>query len=130
LDLVVETYERFPGPEADTVAKLPPPERDKKVRQFAQQRLEQLHLRGLYVLILRQPTYLLVMRHGDEIPWPENLASKLAQQLLADFRRKEFDAGMISFLQALQKDTGLSPPANTPPKTPPNNPTPDNKPGK
>ncbi|MEJ5274535.1 MAG: serine protease [Thermogemmata sp.] len=127
LDLVVETYERFPGPEADVVAKLSPPERDKKVRQFAQQRMEQLRLRGLYVLILRQPTYLLVMRHGDDIPGSENLAGKLAQQLLADFRKKEFDAGMITFLQTLQKDTGLSPPASTAPKTPPNNPPPDNK---
>lgn len=130
LDLVVETYERFPGPEADAIAKLSPPERDKKVRQFAQQRLEQLHLRGLYVLILRQPTFLLVMRHGDDIPWPENLASKLAQQLLADFRKKEFDAGMISFLQALQKDTGLISPTNTGSKTPSDNPPPNNKPGK
>lgn len=127
LDLVVETYERFPGQEADTLAKLSTPDRDKKVRQFVHQRMEQLRLRGLYVLILRQPTYLLVMRQGEDIPWPENLAGKLAQQLLADFRKKEFDMGMIAFLQTLQKDIGLSPPANTGPKTTSNNPPPDDK---
>jgi hypothetical protein len=112
LDLVVETYERLPNQDVEAIVKLSPPERDKMMRQFARQRVEQLHLRGLYVLVVRQPTYLLVERHGDYAHWPDNIASKLSQQLLADFRKKEFDTGMLTFLQALLQATGLTEPPN------------------
>ena len=118
LDLVVETYERLPNQDNEALVKLKPPERDKIMRQFAHQRMEQLRLRGLYVLIVRQPTYLLVERHGEDTPWPENIASKLAQQLLADFRKKEFDAGMLTFLQSLLQASGLTLSSDTTATTP------------
>jgi hypothetical protein len=118
LDLVVETYERLPNQDNEALVKLEPPERNKIMRQFAHQRMEQLRLRGLYVLIVRQPTYLLVERHGEGIPWPENIASKLAQQLLEDFRKKEFDTGMLTLLQSLLEASGLTRSSDTSPTTP------------
>jgi hypothetical protein len=102
IDLVVETYNQPPLDHADQLATLTPAERIAKLRHYAQQRIAQLRLHnGLYVLITRQPPSLIVERHGHIPQWPDNFTNKLSQQLLEDFRKREFDSGLQKFLQTV-----------------------------
>ncbi|MDW8244375.1 MAG: trypsin-like peptidase domain-containing protein, partial [Thermogemmata sp.] len=108
IDLVVETYERLPVEDVRKVAELNPVERQARLRKYAQQRMAELDFqKGLYVLITRLPASVLVERKGDIPAWPVDLHARLNQQLLEDFRQRQFDAGIEKFLKTLLEITRI-----------------------
>ncbi len=107
IDLVVETYARLPDSAGPVAAELPAKEREPLFRRFARQRAQTLQLNGVYILICRTPSYLLVERFGTTPGLPDGLAAELSQTLLAAFRKKDYDDGLLAVVRQLRVAAGL-----------------------
>jgi hypothetical protein len=105
-DLLVETFETPPKAEADKLKAMSAAEREKFFREFAQERVRAEKLSGVYVVVSRNPTYLFVEVTGGA-GLPADLGPKIRQTLLAAFKEKKFDEGVLKAVDLVLDARGL-----------------------
>lgn len=98
-DVVVETFLAIP---ADLQAKY----KEDKQRfyiQWAQNRIDELGIHGVYVLITKEPAHLHVeWERTIALKVPDKDQKKLVEDLLNKFRAKKFDDGLTDALDHIQ----------------------------
>jgi hypothetical protein len=107
-DVVIETFASVP---ADLKKKLEELEEKKKAKGrdeffkgWAEARMKELGVRGVYVLVCKDPAYLYVLAHEEtrKKAFTRKDADRLREKLLEKFRKKEFDAGLADGLALVE----------------------------
>ena len=103
-DLVVETFEK---PTNGDPAKLQSPaDREKFFRQLALDRVEAESIRGVYVTVSKNPTYLYVEVTANA-GLPADTGKRIRDTLLSSFRDKKFDEGLANAVRIVLDAKGL-----------------------
>lgn len=94
-DLLIETFATIPGEQAKRVKEMTPEERAKFFRNWATDRAESAVVRGVYILICREPPFLefRVTAKGRQA-FDHEATDKLRNLLLKAFRDKRYDEGL------------------------------------
>ena len=100
-DVVVETY--MSPPEGKAL----PEDREKRAefyREWAEKRIKELGVNGVYILVTRKPPHLHL--EVDELTRKKGLPpgerNKVAKKMLEEFRDKKFDAGLLAALESIE----------------------------
>jgi hypothetical protein len=102
-DLAIETFPTVPDDEAKKVAAMSKDDRAAYFRQWARERVKELQVDGIYILICKQPSHLTV-----EIParlegqFNDKAKKELADLLLTNFREKKYDEGLTEAVKFVQ----------------------------
>jgi hypothetical protein len=101
-DVVVETY--MSPPEGKAL----PEDREKRAefyREWAEKRIKELGVNGVYILVTRKPPHLHM--EVDELTrkkaFTQSDRNKAAKKMLAEFKDKKFDAGLMSALESIEE---------------------------
>lgn len=109
-DLLVETFKAPPDADAEKVKNMSREEREKFYEKWAKERAEAAAVRGVYILITKQPSFLQIEVSPDFRSVVDTQAlNRLRSMLLNDFRDKHFDAGLdeaIKFMRVKLEDAG------------------------
>jgi S1-C subfamily serine protease len=95
-DLVVETYSNIPNSKTEEVKAMSPENRGKFFQNWAKARLDSEDINGVLLLISREPSHLHIA-YTPGLAYESEDAKKLREQLLAKFREKKFDEGVVEF---------------------------------
>ena len=100
-DVVVETYPA--APEGKTV----PEEKEKRAkffREWAETRIRDLGVNGVYVLVNRKPGRVEMAVDGltRKRAFPAEDRNKAAKKMLAEFKDEKFDAGLMAALESIE----------------------------
>jgi uncharacterized membrane protein YgcG len=103
-DLLIETFPSVPAADKDKVKTMTNDEKKTYFRKWAIQRAEHAVVRGVYILVCKEPTRLetLVARQVRSV-FDEKADKKLREILLADFRNKRFDEGLLAAVKFVQE---------------------------
>jgi len=104
LDLLIETIATLPDDQAAKVKAMSPAERGEFFAKLARARREEAVVRGIYILVCREPPHVDVLVHmprGGAFS-PED-RQKLTSQLIHDFRDKHFDEGLAKAVKFVQE---------------------------
>jgi hypothetical protein len=105
-DLLIETFQTPPKGEADKLKGMTAADREKFFREFAQERAKAEKLSGVYVVVSRTPATLFVEVTGGA-GLPADLGPKVRQTLLAAFKEKKFDEGLLKAVDLVLDARGL-----------------------
>jgi hypothetical protein len=113
MDVVIETFAAIP-PEVEKKfraenklaedAKLSENERKELFRFWSDARERELGVRGVYILINRKPGHLYVGRDPEtrKKAFTSRDRERLLERLLDQFREKEYDAGLVGAVDAIE----------------------------
>ncbi len=104
-DFVVETF-ATPPKDADKVAAMKPAERDKFFKAYAESRAKELKLKGVYVLVIKNPTNMEVI-YGPKADFPFDVGAKIKSTMFASFKEGKFDEGLIKAIDMTLEAKGL-----------------------
>jgi S1-C subfamily serine protease len=94
-DLLVETYPKVPADQVDKVKEMNAQERANFFRVWARARIKAQGLVGVYVLVCKEPSYVRVeVSNRAKVLFDEGFVKELVKDLLAQFRKKEYDEGL------------------------------------
>lgn len=106
-DLLVETYEGVPAENADKVKAMSREERLKFFKKWAETRAEQRLVRGVYILICKEPTMIYVeVTPKARSVFNEAAQTKLRDKLVEDFRAKNYDGGLGNAVKFVKDKLG------------------------
>jgi hypothetical protein len=94
IDFVVETYTNPPKGEAQKVAAMKAAEREKYFKEFAEARVKELNLRGVYLVVCKNPGTLYIAVSRSVTAFNANFGDMLKSELLRNFKEKKFDEGL------------------------------------
>jgi uncharacterized membrane protein YgcG len=102
-DVVVETFPSIP---ADLEAKYRELGRKKFFVDWAQTRARNLGVNGIYILVTREPSHLQVEvgHRTEQKAFTLEDRDRLARGLLAKFKEKKFDDGLLEGLDFIEKN--------------------------
>lgn len=102
-EVVVETYPRVPADDVDKVRAMSREERSKYFRTWASQRLRSAAINGVLILICKEPSHLEVQFSGHlRSIFSEKDAQRIAELMIARFRDKKFDEGLLEAIGAIR----------------------------
>jgi hypothetical protein len=93
----IETFKTVPGGKADEVAKMDRAERAKFFEKWARERATAEHAKGIFILICRQPGHVQIEddKQTREQGFGNTERAELRDKILAGFRDKEYDKGLV-----------------------------------
>jgi hypothetical protein len=96
-DVLVETYLKPPDDQVDKVKEMSKEDRDKFFKKWAEERMKAEGLAGVYILVCKEPSYLYVeASNRAKTIFDREFVDKLVKELLSNFRKKEFDGGLMA----------------------------------
>lgn len=99
-DVLVETYPTVPGNQLDKVKAMTRVEREKFFQIWAEERAEAVVVRGLYILVCKEPAHIqVVVTNRGGAPWPARSRRDLVDLLIKKFRDKKYDEGLADALK-------------------------------
>ncbi len=102
-EVMVETYPQVPANDRDKVREMKREERSTYFRNWASQRLRSDALNGALILICKEPSHLQVQFSGHvRSIFSEKDTEKIVQLMVARFRDKEFDAGLLDAIRYIR----------------------------
>src|SRR5262245_25718338 len=107
-DLLIETYAAVPADDVEKVKNLQRDERDKYFEKWAKQRVEARVVRGVYVLICKQPQYLYIEYTRDS-GFDNATRDRLREIFFSEFRGERYDAGLAAAVRFVQERLGKTP---------------------
>lgn len=103
-DLLVETFESVPADQLEKIKAMSGKERNDFFRHWAQERMKEAVVKGVYILVCRNPTYLYVdVTPSARLALGDEAIGKLRQLLLEDFRAQKYDEGLEAAIQFVQQ---------------------------
>ncbi len=105
-DFFIETVMTPWKGDAEKVKAMKPDEREKFFRELAEERGKEVKLRGVYVLICKNPSSLYVYV-PDPSEFPPGYATKVKNAMLELFRDKKFDEGLQKAIDITLDAKGL-----------------------
>jgi uncharacterized membrane protein YgcG len=101
-DVVVETYAAPPE------GKAVPEDREKRAeffREWAEKRIRELGVNGVYVLVNRKPGRIEMAMDGltRKKALPPSDRNKATKKMLEEFKDKKFDAGLMAALESIEE---------------------------
>jgi hypothetical protein len=103
-DLLIETFATIPGEQAERVKALSPEERAKFFRNWATDRAEAAVVRGVYILICKEPAFLeIILTPRGRAAFDRPAFQKLREMLLKAFREKHYDEGLLNAVQFVRE---------------------------
>jgi hypothetical protein len=106
IDLFIETVMTPWKGDPDKIKAMKPEEREKFFKELADERAKEVKLKGVYVLVCKNPSSLyVIVPHPDE--FPPGFATKVKSALLASFKEKKFDEGLQKVLDTTLEAKGL-----------------------
>jgi uncharacterized membrane protein YgcG len=95
-DVLVETYSTVSDNQAEKVKEMTREDRAKFFDSWAKKRCDALVIRGVYVLICKDPSFVQVeVTESARKLFPDKDREKLVQQLIADMSRRKFDEAVV-----------------------------------
>lgn len=106
-DLLVETYETVLAADVEKVKGMSREDRQKYFKKWAETRAEQRLVRGVYILICKDPTmiYVEVTAKARNVI-DENARNKLRDKMVEDFRAKNYDDGLANAVKFVTERLG------------------------
>jgi hypothetical protein len=99
-DLLIETFATVPDGKTDAVKAMKAEEKQRFFRDWTEKRERDLDIHGIYLLVCREPSYLLVHVSKDPALNLHNEdAKKLNDAIFPQFKDKKFDAGLDAFVK-------------------------------
>jgi hypothetical protein len=106
-DLLIETYEGVPAENVEKVKAMSREERLKFFKKWAETRAEQRLVRGVYILICREPTMIYVeVTAKARAAFNEAAQTKVRDKLVDDFRAKNYDEGLANAVRFVKDKLG------------------------
>jgi hypothetical protein len=105
-DLFVESVMTPWKGDVDKVKAMKPEEREKFFKELAEERAKEVKLRGVYILVCRNPSFLYVYV-PDPSEFPPGFATKVKTALLDNFKQKKFDEGLQKAIGIVLDAKGL-----------------------
>lgn len=103
-DLLVETFESVPADQLEKVKSMSGKERSDFFHRWAQERMKEAVVKGVYVLVCRNPTYLYIdITPSARLALDDDAFRKLRQLLLEDFRAKKYDEGLEAAIKFVEQ---------------------------
>jgi uncharacterized membrane protein YgcG len=103
-DLLIETFATIPGEQAERVKALAPEERAKFFRNWAKDRAEAAVVRGVYILVCKDPSFLeIFVTSRARTAFDKQSIQKLRDLLLKAFREKRYDEGLQSAVDLVRE---------------------------
>jgi hypothetical protein len=103
-DLLIETYPTPPAGDLDKVKNLSREERTKYFRKWAEERVKERVVNGVYVLICKDPTFLYVdVTSKAQAVFSVKNGLKVRDLLVAAFSEKRFDEGLAEAVRFVQE---------------------------
>lgn len=107
LDFLIETMPAPPKGDAQKVAAMKPAEREKYFKEFAEGRVKELKLNGVYLVVCKSPATLYVVVTGLSKNFNPNFGDMLKSELLRNFKEKRFDQGLQQMIDLTLKELKL-----------------------
>jgi S1-C subfamily serine protease len=105
-DLFVETIMTPWKGDVDKIKAMKPEEREKFFKELADERAKEVKLKGVYILVCKNPSSLyVIVPHPDE--FPPGFATKVKSALLDNFKDKKFDEGLQKAIDIVLDSKGL-----------------------
>lgn len=105
-DLFIETVMTPWKGDAEKIKAMTPAEREKFFRELADERAKEVKLKGVYVLVCKNPSSLYVIV-PDPSEFPPGYATKVKTALLDAFKEKKFDEGLQKAIDITLDAKGL-----------------------
>jgi uncharacterized membrane protein YgcG len=103
-DLVIETFSTVPGDQAPKVKAMTDEEREKFFSQWAEERIHELVVDGVYILICKEPARLEIrITQKARAQFGKEAYDKLREQLLSEFRNRRFDEGLLTAVKMVRE---------------------------
>jgi hypothetical protein len=110
-DLIIETYAHVPEDDIEKVKAMDREERDRYFRDWAAKRIKSEAINGVLILVSKEPRHLQVLCPPRlRSVFSEKDAQKLSEILLAKFRAKEYDEGLMEAIRFVREKL-VHPPA-------------------
>jgi S1-C subfamily serine protease len=95
LDFVIETYETPPKGDAEKIKAMTTADRRKYYAELSEERAKEKNVRGVYVLITKEPRALMVQVTPDSpVSYPKGFGDTVYQALAGEFKKEKFDDGL------------------------------------
>jgi hypothetical protein len=119
-DLLFETFATVPADQAEKVKEMSSEERSLFFKKWAEQRMREAVVNGVYVLVTRQPAHIRVeVSAKARSAFGERDIPPLVQLLVEKFRAKQFDEGLLDAVKfvgdkmaAARREPARNEPAN------------------
>jgi hypothetical protein len=105
-DLVIETIPAVPGDEEEVakVKKMSRTDKFEYFRKLNRKRIETLKIKGIYILVCKNPTFLKIdLSEKSPSDSEKKIVSRLEKILLDEFREKRFDEGLIAAVKYVRE---------------------------
>jgi uncharacterized protein len=107
VDLLIETYSSAPPNELEKLKKGSPQDRGKFFKTWAAERAHELAVRGIYILICKEPGHLQVeITPKLRGVLDSGFQDKLGEALLEDFRKKQYDQALQAAVRIVSEKLG------------------------
>jgi uncharacterized membrane protein YgcG len=101
-DLLIETVAGVPADQAERVKDMSAAERDKFMRNWAEDRADAAVVRGVYILVVKDPAHLqIVVTRKSGLT--DKARRELRDLLVKDFREKRYDEGLEAAVKYVQE---------------------------
>ena len=105
-DLFIETIMTPWKGDVDKIKAMKPEERKKVFHDLAVERAKEVNLKGVYILVSKNPSFLYVYM-PDRSEYPPGFGTKLETALLEAFKDKKFDEGLQKAIDMILDAKGL-----------------------
>lgn len=105
-DLFIETVMTPWKGDVDKIKAMKPDEREKVFHELAVERAKEVKLKGVYILVCKNPSFLYVYV-PDPSEFPPGFATKVKTTLLDNFKEKKFDEGLQKAIDIVLDSKGL-----------------------
>ena len=103
-DFLVETFNTVPGDQAARVKAMSNMEREQFFGNWASDRADAAVVNGVYLMVCKDPGHLQVLVAGNGREALDGaFQKKLREQLLAAFRNKKFDEGLLEAVATVRE---------------------------
>ena len=108
-DVLIETYKTVPGEDVEKLKSLDNRGRREFFLKYAKKQATERVVNGVYVLIVREPRYLLVGITGrGEKVFPREFRDKAEEGMMAEFKKGRFDDGLQGLVQMVEQKLNKS----------------------
>jgi uncharacterized membrane protein YgcG len=94
-DFLIETVSTVPADQAERVKMMSAEDRERFFENWANDRAEAAVVNGMYLLVCKDPAHLHLVVAGRHGALDNATRAKIRDQLLAAFRQKKFDEGLM-----------------------------------
>ncbi|HEY2787616.1 MAG TPA: trypsin-like peptidase domain-containing protein [Fimbriiglobus sp.] len=107
-DFVVESFDSPPNSDAEKVKAMSGSERLVFFRDAARDRIREMKLNGIYVLLCKDPRFVFVEITSDAMAaYPDSFRKKIQDAFLNAFKQKKFDDGLKEAVKLVREARGL-----------------------